>query len=57
MPKTVDLSRRRLIGGLGAGGAGLLLGGCDRFNASPTFRSILSLGRDCQLPSPADARS
>ncbi len=44
MPKTVDLSRRRLIGGLGAGGAGLLLGGCDRFNASPRFRSILSLG-------------
>ncbi len=39
-----DPFRRRVIGGLGASGAGLLLGGCDKFNASPTFRSILSLG-------------
>lgn len=42
--KLDDPFRRRLIGGLGAGGASLLLGGCDRLNASPTFRSILSLG-------------
>jgi DMSO/TMAO reductase YedYZ molybdopterin-dependent catalytic subunit len=39
-----DPFRRRLIAGLGAGGAGVLLAGCDRINASPTFRSILSLG-------------
>src|SRR3954451_5875406 len=39
-----DPFRRRLIAGLGAGSASLLLAGCDRFNASPTFRSILSLG-------------
>jgi DMSO/TMAO reductase YedYZ molybdopterin-dependent catalytic subunit len=45
MPNRLDDPfRRRVIGGLGAGGASLLLGGCDRFNASPTFRSILSLG-------------
>jgi DMSO/TMAO reductase YedYZ molybdopterin-dependent catalytic subunit len=42
--KPEDPFRRRLVGSLGMGGAGLLLSGCDRFNASPTFRSILSLG-------------
>jgi DMSO/TMAO reductase YedYZ molybdopterin-dependent catalytic subunit len=39
-----DPFRRRLIAGLGASGASVLLAGCDRLNASPTFRSILSLG-------------
>ena len=41
-----DPSRRRLIAGIGASGAGLILAGCDRLNASPTVRSILSLGED-----------
>src|SRR5947208_155765 len=39
-----DISRRRVIGELGVGGASLLLSACDKFNASPTFRSILGLG-------------
>ena len=39
-----DISRRGAIGRLGVGGASLLLSGCDKFNASPTFRSILGLG-------------
>lgn len=45
MPESPDDPlRRKLITGLGSGGAALLLGGCDRLNQSPTFRSILSLG-------------
>ena len=39
--KGVELSRRALIGG-GAAFGGLLLSGCDRLSASPTFRQILS---------------
>lgn len=39
-----DPARRRLITGVGAGGLGMLLGGCDRLNRSRTVRSILSLG-------------
>ena len=46
MSKPDDPSRRRLITGVGASGVGLLLSGCDRFNRSPAFRSILSLGED-----------
>ncbi|WP_454886750.1 molybdopterin-dependent oxidoreductase [Sphingomonas oryzagri] len=38
------LTRRRLIGSLGAGAGGLLLSGCDRINASPTVQSLLGLG-------------
>ncbi len=36
------MNRRELIGGLSLGAGGLLLGGCDRLNASPEFRRILS---------------
>ena len=35
------IDRRALIGGIAAGAGGLLLGGCDRLNASPTVRNIL----------------
>lgn len=38
------ISRRRLVGGLGVTAGGLLLGGCDRLNDSPGFRSALRLG-------------
>jgi len=38
------LSRRRLIGSLGAGAGGLLLSGCDRIVASPTVKHVLGLG-------------
>jgi DMSO/TMAO reductase YedYZ molybdopterin-dependent catalytic subunit len=35
------ISRRSLIGSLGAGAGGLLLSGCDRLTASPAFRETL----------------
>ena len=38
------ISRRRLIGSLGAGTGGLLLAACDRINASPTVQNLLGLG-------------
>jgi DMSO/TMAO reductase YedYZ molybdopterin-dependent catalytic subunit len=38
------ISRRRLIGTLGAGSGGLLLAACDRINASPAVKQILGLG-------------
>lgn len=38
------ISRRRLIGGIGASAGGLLLSGCDRLNDSPGFRETLRLG-------------
>jgi len=38
------LTRRRLIGSLGAGAGGLLLAGCDRINASPTVQHLLGFG-------------
>jgi DMSO/TMAO reductase YedYZ molybdopterin-dependent catalytic subunit len=38
------ISRRRLIGALGAGGGGLVLAACDRINASPTVQRLLGLG-------------
>ncbi|HEY0316289.1 MAG TPA: molybdopterin-dependent oxidoreductase [Sphingomonas sp.] len=38
------LTRRRLIGSLGAGAGGLLLSECDRINASPTVQTLLGLG-------------
>jgi DMSO/TMAO reductase YedYZ molybdopterin-dependent catalytic subunit len=41
---TGPISRRRLIGALGAGSGGLLLGACDRINASPTVQRVLGLG-------------
>ena len=46
---TIRLSRRRLIGSLGAGASGLLLSGCDRINASPTVQSVLGLGRSATM--------
>ena len=38
------LSRRHLIGSLGAGAGGLLLSGCDRIVASPTVKHVLGTG-------------
>lgn len=40
MPPTSLITRRRAL----VGGAGLLLAGCDRINASPAVQSVLSLG-------------
>ena len=42
----IALTRRRLIGSLGAGAGGLLLAGCDRINASPTVQTLLGLGEN-----------
>lgn len=42
------LTRRGLIGALGAG-AGGLLSGCDRINASPAVRGVLGLGEKVNL--------
>ncbi len=36
-----EFSRRRLLGAGALGAGGLLLGGCDRLNSSPGFRSLL----------------
>ncbi len=38
------LSRRSLIGSIGAGAGGLLLSGCDRIVASPSVKHVLGLG-------------
>ena len=38
------LTRRRLIGSIGAGASGLLLSGCDRIASSPTVRQVLGAG-------------
>ncbi len=38
------LSRRRLIGSIGAGASGLLLSSCDRITASPTLQKVLGAG-------------
>jgi DMSO/TMAO reductase YedYZ molybdopterin-dependent catalytic subunit len=38
------ISRRRLIGSIGAGASGLILSGCDRLDRSPGFRSLLRTG-------------
>jgi DMSO/TMAO reductase YedYZ molybdopterin-dependent catalytic subunit len=38
------ISRRKLIGGLSLFAGGLLVTGCDRFNANPDFREKLRLG-------------
>ncbi len=38
------LSRRRMLSSLGYGAGGLLLGGCDRVNRSPTFGQFLRGG-------------
>jgi DMSO/TMAO reductase YedYZ molybdopterin-dependent catalytic subunit len=40
----VPLSRRHMLGSLGYGAGGLLLGGCDRVNRSPTFQQFLKGG-------------
>jgi len=40
----IRLTRRRLIGSLGAGAGGLLLSGCDRIGASHAGQALLGLG-------------
>ena len=36
------IDRRKLLGGLTLGASGLLLSGCDKLNANPSFRSVLA---------------
>ena len=36
------MNRRDLLGGMAIGAGGLLLGGCDKLNSSPSFRKILT---------------
>ena len=36
------MNRRDLLGGMTIGAGGLLLGGCDKLNSSPSFRKILT---------------
>ena len=43
------LTRRRLIGSIGAGAGGLLLSGCDRIAASPAVRHVLGAGERLTL--------
>lgn len=43
------VTRRRLIGALGAGAGGLLLSGCDRIAGAPAVKSLLSTGQDASL--------
>lgn len=38
------ISRRKLIGSLGAGAGGLLLSGCDKIHSSPAVQAVLGLG-------------
>ncbi|HJQ17288.1 MAG TPA: molybdopterin-dependent oxidoreductase [Allosphingosinicella sp.] len=38
------ITRRRLMGAIGAGAGGLLLAGCDRLDRSPAFRGLLRAG-------------
>ena len=40
----IAITRRHLVGSLGAGAGGLLLGGCDRIAASPAVRNVLGAG-------------
>jgi len=43
------MSRRRLIGSLGAGASGLLLAGCDRVGRSPAFQGLQASAEDWTL--------
>ena len=43
---TVRVSRRALVGSLGAGAGGLILSGCDKVNASSPVQRLLGLGQD-----------
>jgi DMSO/TMAO reductase YedYZ molybdopterin-dependent catalytic subunit len=43
------ISRRKLIGALGAGAGGLMLSGCDRLDQSGSFRSLLRSGEKLTL--------
>ena len=36
------IDRRKLLGGFTLGASGLILAGCDKLNANPSFRSVLS---------------
>lgn len=54
------ITRRKLLGTIGLGGAGLLLPGCDPLNDSPSFQGLLSTGegltmRAQRLVTPRDA--
>jgi DMSO/TMAO reductase YedYZ molybdopterin-dependent catalytic subunit len=43
---TLAISRRRLVGSSLIGASGLLLSGCDKLNANPAFRSLLTSTED-----------
>ncbi|WP_068076828.1 molybdopterin-binding protein [Novosphingobium lentum] len=45
------LTRRRLIGSIGASAGGLLLSGCDRIVASPAVRHVLGAGESLTMGS------
>jgi DMSO/TMAO reductase YedYZ molybdopterin-dependent catalytic subunit len=45
------LTRRRLIGSIGAGASGLLLSGCDRIVASPAVQHVLGAGEKLTMGS------
>ena len=43
------MNRRDLLGGMTLGAGGLLLGGCDKLNSSPSFRKILTQAEQLHL--------
>jgi DMSO/TMAO reductase YedYZ molybdopterin-dependent catalytic subunit len=50
-PLRIALTRRKLVGSLGAGAGGLLLSGCDRITASPTVQHVLGVGEKLTMGS------
>ena len=45
------MDRRELLGGITLGAGGLVLGGCDKLNSSPSFRKILTGAEQLHLNS------
>ena len=43
------MNRRDLLGGMTLGAGGLMLGGCDKLNSSPSFRKILTQAEQLHL--------
>ena len=51
---SLRLSRRRLIGALGAGAGTVMLSGCDRITASPTVQRVLGVGQGLTMRAQTD---